>query len=262
MPFILNGLNCSQFDLFDNRQIKNFVEEVDPKLLEATLSRINRFAGQRAEYSVLQHSIFCYLIACKAFDAMDVVLNTKGQVIYEDFKDECLFHDVEESITGDIITPVKRHLSDNARIAIDNLRLSFYNHLGIKANELVHKVDNLAFHFEDLTTPLPGFELSDEAKIEKSDIIYQSFCLLFYELKKTLEPYFSVGTLVNKKLIQRPMFKSSILDIKTEPPSEAEVMLFLDYCYGHAHSLVVGYKYNSEHTPFLFRWERRTSTLS
>jgi len=262
MPFILNGLNYSHFDLFDNSQIRKFVEEVEPELIEATLSRINRFAGQRAEYSVLQHCIFCYLIATKIFSAMNVVLNRKGQVIYEDFIDECLFHDVEESVTGDIITPVKKHLSDNAHLAIENLRLSFYNHLGIKANDLVHKVDNLAFHFEDLVIPLPGFDLKNEVKDEKVDIIYQAFCSTFYAIKFSLEPYFESGTLVNKYLIKRPIFKSNILDIKANPPSEVEVMSFLQDCYGLSHSFITEYKENQQATPFLSRWNRRVLILS
>jgi hypothetical protein len=262
MPFILNGLNCSQFDLFDNKQIKDFVEAVDPKLIEATLSRISRFAGQRSDYSVLQHSIFCYFIAMKMFSAMDVVLQTKGQIIYEDFIDECLFHDVEESITGDIITPVKRHLSENALIAIDNLRLSFYNHLGIKANSLVHKVDNIAFHFEDLIIPLPGFDLKDEDKAEKIEIIYQAFCTTFHQVRLSFQPYFESGILVNRNLIRRPIFKSSILDLKANPPSEAEVMSFLQDCYSLSYSFVNSYKEHDQHTPFFSRWERRVLTLS
>lgn len=77
-------------------------EQPAPKIvvIAHSLACINRFAGHTFRpYSVAEHSCLCYEIARKNWGAGDPELLLA-----------CLLHDIAECVTGDLSSPLKRHL--------------------------------------------------------------------------------------------------------------------------------------------------------
>jgi hypothetical protein len=148
------------------------------KVLMYTLNNSNRFAGQR-QWSTYCHSLLVAEILVSFFDAIEDTTNSDGLSFYYNFftdqppaviplkiqnlKAQCYYHDIEEAITGDVISPIKKFLAPEIKENIEYLRqvITLYvcNFECTELHPLVHIADHLAFIVE--RTMVKPFSIDD-----------------------------------------------------------------------------------------------------
>ena len=155
------------------------------------LINVKRAWGYGKGISVLDHSYMATIICAKFLSDSDYSINERNSIILS-----CMFHDIEESYTGDIPTPLK---SKDIRVIGDDVRNKIIDYLNlpkptdeeydiIKLCDIISLIDEVSGgypNYEELYEKILEKELINKirkvTKVKKIHNIYEVLKWIFGE---------------------------------------------------------------------------------